>query len=128
MAHYLRTTADANLVSRWQRAGIGPERIAKRVGVTKEVLENNFPFELGYTEEESLAVVADVAFQMATSGENASMTKFWLEARGGWRPGMGDVGAGQLEPLQLVLDGEVVKEEEEAEDAVILEFTPKEDL
>jgi hypothetical protein len=96
----------------WSRAGIGKERIAQRLGTTVRNVENCYPYELGYTDEESLAMVADVAFQMAVSGEHPTMTKFWLEVKGGWVPGMSAPGLGGKKPLQIIIDPSVAVEGE----------------
>lgn len=109
---YFPTPADARIVQMWTRAGIGKERIAHRLGVSVSQLENSYPFELGYTDEESLAIVADVAFQMAVSGRHPQMTKFWLEVKGGWMPGNLTGGDGGKKPLQIVVDPSVIEEAE----------------
>jgi len=111
MRTYYPTPKDANIVQMWTRAGIGPERICKRLGVTMNQLENSFPFELGYTEEESLAVVADVAYQMAVSGSYPTMTRFWLESRGGWSNEAKKLTGTPQTPFQVLIDSSVVEGE-----------------
>lgn len=118
MAYY-PTPNDASIVERWTKAGIGVERIARRLGTTVKTVENTYPFELGFTQEESLAVVADVAYKMATSGKYPTMTKFWLEARGGWQTGQTAIAGGAQKPFQVILDKDAV-------DAEFEDITPKE--
>ena len=109
---YYPTSEAARTVEMWTRAGIGKERIAARLGVTVPTLEQHYPFELGYTDEESLAIVADVAFQMASSGKSPQMTKFWLETKGGWQAGFMSAGGPVRKPLEIIVDPEVVAEGE----------------
>ena len=116
MPHY-PTQQNARTVEMWTRAGIGPERIAARLGIPVDILRNNYPFELGFTDEESLAVVADTAYQMAICGKFPTMTRFWLEARGGWVPGRGMLAGQQAKPLQVIIDGDVVEGEYEEMDS-----------
>lgn len=106
------TDMDRNITLTWTRAGIAPERICKRLGCTKEQLVQAFPLELGYTDEEDLAMVAGTAFTMAISGENATMTKFWLEAKGGamWKGESSGQGSGEG-PLKIVMAEGVEQEE-----------------
>ena len=123
MAHYPNPQA-ARTVEMWTRAGIGPERIARRLGITIRDLEKNYPFELGFTDEESLAVVADVAYQMATSGSHPTMTKFWLETRGGWQSGFQAHLGSQAKPLQIIVDpaAAIDAEFEEVEESNVVEI------
>lgn len=65
------------------RAFIPEERIAKIVGMSLNDLKNKFPYELGYTDDEELANVADTAYMMAISGRHPDMTKYWLKIKGG---------------------------------------------
>lgn len=123
MTHYPNPQS-ARTVEMWTRAGIGPERVARRLGITVKELERNYPFELGFTDEESLAVVADVAYQMAISGTSPVMTKFWLETRGGWQTGFqGHLGS-QSQPLQIILDpaSAIDGEYEEVAESTVVEF------
>lgn len=123
---YYPTPQDGRIVESWTRAGIGAERIASRLGVTVETLKQAFPLELGYTDEASLAAVAEVAYEMAISGKHPSMTKFWLEARGGWAPGQMAVAGEQRKPLTILIDPEAVEEAEftEVEKTNVIELHP----
>jgi hypothetical protein len=125
MAYY-PTPKDADTVTTWTRAGIGKERIAQRLGCSITDLERHYPFELGYTEDTALALVADVAFQMATSGQHPTMTKWWMEVRGGWLAGVNGNGAANHNPLQIVLDSDEVLEGdyETVGESNILELSP----
>jgi len=123
---YHPTPEHARTVEMWTRAGIGKERVAKRLGIPVSTLENTFPFELGFSNEEGLAIVADVAYQMAVSGQNAVMTKFWLETKGGWQAGFMGMAGKEQTPLQIILDPSVVVEGnfEEVEESNIVELDP----
>ena len=125
MAYY-PTPADANIVETWTRAGIGKERIANRIGITVNVLEKHYQFELGYTEDTAVAIVADVAYQMATSGKFPTMTKWWLEVRAGWVTGIDAIGSQNASPLQIMLDSsEVIDGEyDNVEESNVLELSP----
>lgn len=86
MPTYYPTPIDANRVTKFKRAGIQNSRIAEILKISLEDLESSYPVELGFTDEEDLAVVADVAFTLASSGNDSSMTKWWLSVKGGWNP------------------------------------------
>ncbi len=121
---YYPNDKDANIVTSWTRAGIGKERIANRLGCTVNQLEKTYPFELGYTDDTSLAIVADIAYQMASSGNHPTMTKWWLEVKGGWVAGGQGVGVNERKPLQILLDQDEILEGEyeSMEDVEVLEI------
>ena len=88
MSAYIPCKKDAERVKTCIRAGIVDiERISRIVNISVRNLEANYPYELGYTNDEDLALVADTAFEMATSGKFPHMTQFWLKVKGGvaWR-------------------------------------------
>jgi len=80
-----RDPAIAERISKYVRAFIGVKRISVLVGIPVKKLEAMYPFELGYTDDEELACVADIAYQMASSGRYPDMTKWWLKVKGGAR-------------------------------------------
>lgn len=81
---YYPNPNDAERVRSFVRAGIlDPERIAKHLRCSADDVSRCYPFELELTDEESLAAVADVAYDMATCGKFPHMTIFWLSRRGG---------------------------------------------
>lgn len=123
MAYY-PTPEHARTVEQWTRAGIGKERIAQRIGISVNQLEASYPYELGFTNDQAVAIVADVAYQMAVSGTQPTMTKWWLEVRAGWVTGQGVLaGAGQ-KPLTIMLDSDEVIEGdfEEMEESNVVEL------
>lgn len=81
---YIANPKDAERVKNCVRAGIiDPERIGKIIQVSKKDIERCYPYELGVTDDEDLAIVANVAFDMAISGKFPHMTLFWLRQKGG---------------------------------------------
>lgn len=120
------TPQQATIVETWTRAGIGKERIAKRLGISLNQLETSFPYELGYTDETALAIVADVAYQMAISGNHPTMTKWWMEVRGGWVAGAASASGAEKKPLQILLDPSEVIEGvyEEMEESNVVDIEP----
>lgn len=86
MSDYYPSPVDAKRVQKFKRAGITNIRISEILKISLEELEKSYPVELGFTDEEDLAVVADVAYAMASSGLDAGMTKWWLSVKGGWNP------------------------------------------
>lgn len=88
MDGYYANPKDAERVKSCVRAGIvDVDRISRIINVPKKAIEKFYTYELGYTDDEDLAVVADTAFDMATSGKFPHMTQFWLRVKGGsaWR-------------------------------------------
>lgn len=76
--------AEAEKVKSCIRSGMKDhERIARLIGKSVKDLERLYPVELGMTDDEDLAVVSDVAFQMAVCGRFPHMTQWWLRCRGG---------------------------------------------
>lgn len=81
---YLPNPKDAERITNCVRAGIiDPERISKIIQVSKRDIERCYPYELGSTDDADLAVVANVAYEMAVSGKFPHMTLFWLRQKGG---------------------------------------------
>lgn len=101
---YFPNDTDADIVKKYKRAGCTDKFIADAVGLTLKQTKENYPFEMGMTDVDDLAVVANVAYNMATSGEHPNMTKWWLTVKGGW---MYAPAAPQTEPLKIVLDTDV---------------------
>jgi len=106
-AEYFPCATDAQRIKRFKRAGVINSRIAEILRVSLEDLEKHYPFELGFTDEEDLATIAEVAFNLAKSGEEPSMTKWWLQIKGGW---IYDENAGKgvpSAPMLIILDREI---------------------
>lgn len=110
-AEYFPNQDDSALVKKYVRAGVRVEGIAHILNISEKNLKSCYPFELGTTDDMDLAVVADVAFNMAASGDHPSMTKWWLTVKGGWLFQENPV---PTNPFQIILDSEVVEEENEA--------------
>jgi hypothetical protein len=66
--------------------GTKHEEIAKLIGLRSEkTLRKYFREELTCGSIEATAQVGQTLYQMATSGEEAACTIFWMKVRGGWR-------------------------------------------
>lgn len=59
-------------------------------------LRKHFRHELALGRQRQMAVVAAVAFRLATSGDDPAMTRFWLRTRGGWRDGASGIANGAV--------------------------------
>lgn len=105
MADYYPTPVDAVRILKFKRAGILNYRIAEIMRMTLDDLEKFYPVELGFTDEEDLAVIADVAYIMASSGQDSAMTKWWLSVKGGWNPNTPPVPTDQSPLLIVLADG-----------------------
>lgn len=80
---YFPNVETAERIKRFVRAGIRDEkRLAKMVNITQKQLVEYYQYELEYTDDEELAVVADVAYEMAISGQFPHMTQWWLKQKG----------------------------------------------
>lgn len=64
--------------------GIPESDICSVIEITPWELEKCYPEELSKARARANAKVAQVAFQMATSGKDKTMTIFWLKSRLGW--------------------------------------------
>ena len=91
------------------RAGIETKAISNLLGISERELKDLYPYELGYTDAVDLATVADVAFNLAKSGEHPSMTKWWLTVKGGW---LYMEGGPKKEPFQILLDADEIEDED----------------
>ncbi len=135
MAEYFPSQTDSLRVKRFKRAGVTNDKIAEILRISLQDLEKHYPFEINHTDAEDLALVADVAYKMATSGEDPGMTKWWLTVKGGW---IYDDKASR-EPLQapmvilldrgvedepdgFVIDGEVVENDPQLPKSSIDQF------
>jgi hypothetical protein len=123
MSDYYPTPLDSERVIKLKRAGILNHRIADILRVSLETLEKYFPVELGFTDEEDLAVVANVAFAMASSGVDANMTKWWLAVKGGWNE-KAPPQSGLDSPLLIILADGTDASKALIEDAEFTEIDP----
>ncbi len=106
---YIPSLKDAERVKTCVRAGIiDVERISKIIRISKKDIETNYPYELGFTDDEELGIVASVAFDMAASGKFPHMTQYWLKVKGGakWRDNIDEVQQSSGSPIVIVLKGD----------------------
>ena len=81
---YMANVKDAEKVRNCVRAGIVDlDRISKLTHIPRKDLERCYPYELELTNDEDLAVVANVAFEMAACGKFPHMTQWYLRQKGG---------------------------------------------
>lgn len=112
---YFPNNTDAQRIKRFKRANVPNERIAEIIRVDLATLEKHYPFELEFTDEEDLAVIADVAYEMAKSGEDPGMTKWWLTVKGGWVYQEGGNIPQDHQPLLVVLADDYAEENDTIE-------------
>lgn len=79
------TAAQAREVAVMTCLGLDPKDIANVLNVEVKLLNIYYAKELNTTLNIANAMVARQALQMALSGRNPDMTKFWLKAKAGWR-------------------------------------------
>ena len=75
----------AELVRRLRALGHSSSDIAKLLNIDRKVLEAYYSYELKTGRLHSTTAVANVALEMALSGDSENMTKFWLKTQGGWK-------------------------------------------
>jgi hypothetical protein len=112
MAEYYPDPDTARRVQSCIRAGMTDEkRIATLCKITQAQLTKHYQYELGYVDDEDLAVVADVAYEMATCGKFPHMTQWWLKQKGGivWQDKKPDEVGTSNQPLVIVLKGELTE-------------------
>lgn len=83
---YNPTDDDYNKVEEMVLIGLDQHTISKVMGVSIATLHKYYKHTLETAREERTARVAGVAYEMAMSGESASMTTFWLKTQAGWTP------------------------------------------
>lgn len=106
---YFPSVETAERIKSCVRAGISSEeRIAKICKITEKQLTNHYHYELGYTDDEDLAVVADVGFEMASCGKFPHMTIWWLKQKGSivWQDKKDDDVVQTGSPLVIVVKGD----------------------
>ena len=108
-ATYFADEKSATDVKNYKRSGCSDKFIADALGITIKQLKDNYPYEMDMTDADDLAIVANVAFNMASSGEDAGMTKWWLTVKGGW---MYREQKPTSDPLQIILDSDEDEEDE----------------
>lgn len=79
------TVAQAREVAVMACLGLQPVDIALVLNIELKMLKLYYTKELSVTHSIANAMVARVALQMAASGNNADMTKFWLRTQAGWQ-------------------------------------------
>lgn len=75
------TEATRAVVEALAMGGHDQETISDRVGICVETLTLHYPEILERAEVSANSQVVQTAFKMATSGQNPSMTKYWLNCR-----------------------------------------------
>jgi len=83
---YKPTSDDYSKVEEMVTIGLDQHTIAKVMGISNATLTKYFSHNLLVGKDKRTARVAGVAYEMAVSGENPSMTTFWLKTQAGWSP------------------------------------------
>jgi hypothetical protein len=83
------TTAQAREVSVMACLGLDSKDIALVLNIEHKMLKLYYGKELSVSLNIANAMVARQALQMALSGRNPDMTKFWLKAKANWRETQG---------------------------------------
>ena len=79
------TETAVSLVRDYAASGMQQDHIAKAMGVSEATLKRHCARELEHGHYAYQAKVAEVAFQMAVSGDHPKMTRYWLRRFAGWR-------------------------------------------
>lgn len=82
---FVPSLAQARQVSVMACLGLDSKDIALVMNIEHKMLKLYYERELKVTANIANAMVARVALQMAMSGRNPDMTKFWLKAKANWR-------------------------------------------
>lgn len=82
---FVPSNTQARQVSVMACLGLDSKDIALVLNVEHKLLKLYYEKELRVTLNLANAMVARVALQMAMSGRNPDMTKFWLKAKAGWQ-------------------------------------------
>jgi hypothetical protein len=77
---------DYSKVEEMVTIGLDQHTISKVMGISNATLLKYYKHTLETAREKRTAKVAGVAYEMAVSGESASMTTFWLKTQAGWTP------------------------------------------
>ena len=83
---YRPTDDDYSKVEEMVTIGLDQHTISKVMGISNATLTKYFSHNLLVGKDKRTARVAGVAYEMAVSGENPSMTTFWLKTQAGWSP------------------------------------------
>ena len=83
---YKPTDVDYSKVEEMVTIGLDQHTISKVMGISNATLTKYFSHNLLVGKDKRTARVAGVAYEMAVSGENPSMTTFWLKTQAGWSP------------------------------------------
>jgi len=83
---YTPTDDDYSKVEEMVTIGLDQHTISKIMGISNATLTKYYKHTLITARDKRTASVAGVAYEMAMSGESASMTTFWLKTQGGWTP------------------------------------------
>lgn len=96
---HIRSEEVAKVVSQLAMLGHGENFICAMVNIRPGQLRKHYYNEFTHAAEYANAVVGNTAFQMANSGEDGAMTKFWLKAKANWQDG--DKGQGDQSALLI---------------------------
>lgn len=79
------TKESMETVQRLAKLGLNQELIAKYMGICKQTLSRHYKDIMAIVRVDNMATVAQVAFEMASSGKMPAMTMFYLKTQAGWR-------------------------------------------
>jgi hypothetical protein len=113
----------ADQVEKMAALGMSPRDIGAILRIETKLVEKYYKYELETASNRINGAVAKVALQMALSGAQPDMTKFWLKTRAGWKETVVKevTGAGGG-PIQFQ---EVKQRMLDAIDAEIIDVTPE---
>jgi hypothetical protein len=75
----------AEQVEKMTALGLSADDIAATLKIEPKLLKKFYKYELDTANARTNAAVAKVALQLALSGADSDMTRFWLKTRAGWK-------------------------------------------
>ena len=82
---WIPSSQQRSAVQEAARRGLPQDLIAELVGISESTLKRRCAKELHLGAMAATVSVALAAFELAVSGDNPAMTRWWLRVRAGWR-------------------------------------------
>lgn len=95
------TEQQRRMVESLAGCGTTQDAIARIMEIDSKTLRKHFRRELDCGEDKANAQVANTGFKMAVSGKFPIMTKFWLQARNGWKESSRQYAIDEEHPLSI---------------------------
>lgn len=100
---HIVTAETMETVQRLTRIGINQHLIAAYMGISKTTLSKHYKDIMAIVRVDNMAIVGQVAFEMASSGKCPNMTMFYCKTQMGWQETKEEADSVKDEPIARII-------------------------